>query len=512
VTLPRQPLRRPLRVTALIGLLPVLAAAQIASDCSSLQYQAGSACDPRVRESAFLARDNRLLSALITLGQVADAAHPEGSLPDSWLWPHGDYSLFFGMPAPAEQAYQRLTATSAPGSTVAAYLKLAQFDYERDRLGEAQTVLTRVRDVLPPQSYQDWESLQARVLMAQGRFAEAAGELPADPTAAPLQRYNRGVALLRAGNVDQGRAVLAEVGTLKTEDPEQLALRDKANLVLGSNLLQTGAGQAAIPVFERIRTDGPFSNRALVGMGWAQIAAAAPVSDDESATAVPNDAIKRALVYWTAVASRDPLDPSAQDALLAIGYSLAQLGEQGPAAAYYRRAIAAFEATAQHLDDAVNDVRSGHMAAALANAGNDNQAEAGWTWHLENLPATPGAFYLRNLLAANAFQEALKNYRDTRLLAQRLQQWQAQLKDLQAIPPPDAAGTAAAQGIPALLQRIGDLQPRIAKAEQATQERLEALAVSALQEQQKQNQDRLAQARLGLAQLYDTAAPAGAGS
>ena len=46
-------------------------------------------------------------------------------------------------------------------------------------------------------------------------------------------------------------------------DPAELAIRDKANLVLGSILLDTGDYAEAIPYFNRVRLDGPFSNQAL---------------------------------------------------------------------------------------------------------------------------------------------------------------------------------------------------------------------------------------------------------
>src|SRR3546814_1293049 len=53
---------------------------------------------------------------------------------------------------------------------------------------------------------------------------------------------------------------------------EDLALRDRANLTLGWQFLQTQQGGTSKPVFSRVRVEGPFSNRALLGLGWAQLA------------------------------------------------------------------------------------------------------------------------------------------------------------------------------------------------------------------------------------------------
>jgi len=49
-------------------------------------------------------------------------------------------------------------------------------------------------------------------------------------------------------------------------------MRDKANLALGFAYLQADqAGRARVPL-ERVRLDGPYSSRALLGDGWARAA------------------------------------------------------------------------------------------------------------------------------------------------------------------------------------------------------------------------------------------------
>jgi len=61
----------------------------------------------------------------------------------------------------------------------------------------------------------------------------------------------------------------------------------------------------------------------------------------------------------------------------------------------------------------------------------DPTAESGWMWKLKSLPDAPETFYLQTLLAENSFQEALKNFRDTRLLQSHLEIWKKRLGDLQ---------------------------------------------------------------------------------
>src|SRR5690349_23350053 len=93
-----------------------------------------------------------------------------------------------------------------------------------------------------------------------------------DESAPPLLRYNLAFALIRAGKVADGREQLETIGTLATANLEQLVLRDKANLTLGYQYLQEQRGPAARAAFARIRAQGPYSNRGLLGLGWAEVA------------------------------------------------------------------------------------------------------------------------------------------------------------------------------------------------------------------------------------------------
>ena len=53
------------------------------------------------------------------------------------------------------------------------------------------------------------------------------------------------------------------------KNPELAALRDKANVALGYAWLQASHPVEAKPSLERVRLTGPFSNKALLGVGWS---------------------------------------------------------------------------------------------------------------------------------------------------------------------------------------------------------------------------------------------------
>ena len=113
------------------------------------------------------------------------------------------------------------------------------------------------------------------VLMRQQRYDEAIARLKSwhgEPVWMAYAGFNLGVALVRAQRLPEADTVLTGVGTLDSGSAELLDLRDKANLALGYAYLQADqAARARIPL-ERVRLQGPYSSRALLGDGWARAA------------------------------------------------------------------------------------------------------------------------------------------------------------------------------------------------------------------------------------------------
>ena len=184
-------------------------------------------------------------------------------------------------------------------------------------------------------------------------------------------------------------------------------MRDKANLALGYAYLQDGKAVSAREPLTRVRLEGPFSSKALLGVGWA---------DAE----VQN--YRRALVPWTALRNRNLLDSAVQESMLAVPYAFAQLNSTGQAADHYLNAIEAFYEESQRIDEAISRIESGEMINTFL--ADDPTASTGWYWKLENLPEGPDTEYLYHLLATHKFQEGLKNYRDLHYLWANLADWQ----------------------------------------------------------------------------------------
>ena len=201
--------------------------------------------------------------------------------------------------------------------------------------------------------------------------------------------------------------MLNDLGEMNPYNDELTALRDKANLALGYALLQDGQSRAAKAPLQRVRLEGPFSNKALLGVGWA---------DAEM------ENYRRALVPWMELRGRDLLDSAVQESMLAIPYAMAKLDSISQAADHYLNAIEAFYEEANRLDRTIEHIGSGAFFDEFI--AEDPLDSTGWYWELEELPTGPEARYLYHLLATHEFQEGLKNFRDLTYLHRNLDTWQ----------------------------------------------------------------------------------------
>ncbi len=326
----------------------------------------------------------------------------------------GALYLSYGQHQLAGQLFERVLEQSVdPAVHDRAWFFLAKIWEQRGYLDQAEAALGRIGRALPedlePQRYM----LHAEVLMDQGRFVEALAVLqewkrPGDEWVG-YAKYNIGVSLVRLGQVEAGAAVLDEVGQLAPDSPTLEALRDKANVALGYAWLQAQRPVEAKPSLQRVRLNGPFSNKALLGVGWAD---------------AENTDYRGALAPWLELRSRDMLDSAVQESLLAVPYAFAKLGADKQAADHYNDAIAAFTTEIAHLTQAIDSIEGGKLITELLGERSDsNSVESGWYWRLERVPDTIESRYLYELLASNNFQEGLKNYRDLLQMNRNLAHW-----------------------------------------------------------------------------------------
>jgi hypothetical protein len=290
-----------------------------------------------------------------------------------------------------------------------AWFYLGKVWYQRGYLADSERALRQVSDKINPRISAERYMLLAQLMMRQERYDDAIAALSnwhGAPDWTAYAQFNLGVALVRRERLADAIPYLDRVGRMETRSEELLSLKDKANLALGFALLQAQRAAEAKPILQRVRLEGPYSSKALLGVGWADAGAGD---------------FKRALVPWLALRKRNLLDSAVQESFLTVPYAYNQLSASGQAAEYYNSAIESFDAEMQRIDDSIEQIRSGHLLDRLLD--DDKKGTLTWYWQLTTLPNAPESRYLYQLLASNEFQEGLKNYRELNYMSRNLDNW-----------------------------------------------------------------------------------------
>jgi outer membrane protein assembly factor BamD (BamD/ComL family) len=366
--------------------------------------------DPQYGEVLFYFYQDDYFPAIVRLLAAQDQEQLGQHVEQAELLLGGMY-LSYGHHLEAARIFERLLADNvAPEIRDRTWFFLAKIWKQRGYFDKAQNALSQLSDDLPDNLWREAQMLQSQIYIDSGQYDNAIALLQnwqGKTEWASYAKFNLGVALVRSGRVDAAADILDELGDLNPFNEEMTSLRDKANLALGYSLLQNKQPLAAKEPLQRVRLEGPFSNKALLGVGWA---------DAE----VEN--YSRALVPWMELRGRDLLDPAVQESMLAIPYALAKLDAISQAADHYLNAIEAFYEETNRIDRTIGFIESGEIFDQFLS--DDPLDSTGWYWRLEELPEGPEARYLYHLLATHEFQEGLKNYRDLSYLHNNLDDWQ----------------------------------------------------------------------------------------
>lgn len=521
-------------------------------------------------ELRYLAAADDPLSALAAARRLpADAARESERAELDLLL--GGHQVAYGLLPDAAERYRRsLDYRIAAERRNRAWFELARAWLRNGHYARAEEALDRVHGDMPAELDGRKPELLARVLIAQGRFEEAAETLRAvERDLDPYARYNLGVALVRAGRIDEGAGELNAVGQMRTQDRAGLALRDQANLVLGFAYLEIGQGATARALFQRIRLDGPAADKALLGLGWAELA---PDGTPQKHTVLkeiacredparllpdtlpvlrrmPREACgpprmfrdtdrfrtkdggetreqryRRALVPWLELLHRDPDAGAVQEAWMAAPYAYAEIGAGDRALGYYDRAIRVLEDERAEMDVVVQRLEA--PAEADSDLPPGVEPDLSWFARRWDLPPDIATPYLHDTVADAGFRSAAADLRDLIALDDHLLTREEELRELQSalqgrrtalfragVAPPEPLQRQENR-VRALQKRLAALQIRIAEAITAYGDHLRQRARSAAREQAQYLDTYLTNTRLGHASLLDrlggdATAPAG---
>jgi predicted negative regulator of RcsB-dependent stress response len=369
-------------------------------------------------EAVYYANQGLYFEALERL-DAEFAQHHEVDEPNlDSLFPHiadaqfslGDFELRYRMHHRAGRAISAVLegAVDEMVRNDAAY-RLARIQFQKGQMTDAMHSLERIDGRVPAAIEDDIEFLRANIHLAEGRPAAAIApleNLQHSEQFAAFAAYNLGIAFLQNGSKHEAIAQLDRAGQVSASDPGELAIRDKANLVLGTLFLEQGEFAEAATHLDRVRLDGPYSNQALLSSGWANVSA---------------ERLERAIVPWGILAEREVTDRATQEAMLSLPFAYGRLERHGRAAMLYGDALAAFDGEIDKLNASIESIREGRFLAALSRE--EIRKDKDWVIRLRSLPETPESYYMMELLASHDFQTGLQNYLDLADLRRKLHTW-----------------------------------------------------------------------------------------
>ena len=326
----------------------------------------------------------------------------------------GDFELYYRMHNRAGRAIKSVLEGNVEDriKNDAAY-RLAKIYQQKQQPLNALHTIPRIKGKVAGKIKYDLELLKAQIFIANARFSDAIkllSSIESIPEVAGYASYNLAIAYIGNNQPEKGISQLDKTGQIKSNDKAVLAIKDKANLVLGYKLMENKKPELAKKYFERIRLEGPFSSRALLGSGWA---------------AVASGKYKLAVVPWTILSKRNVTDQSVQEVLLGLPFAYGKLEAHGKAALLYGKALDAYSKELNKLDNSIKHILEGKFLEAIVRE--EFKKDKNWLINLRNLPDTPETHYLMQLLASNDFQESLKNYFDLVALTKKISSWDGYL-------------------------------------------------------------------------------------
>ncbi|MDH5547939.1 MAG: hypothetical protein OEZ43_20370 [Gammaproteobacteria bacterium] len=305
--------------------------------------------------------------------------------------------------------------------------------------------------------------------------------------------YNHGASLIKAGDLQHGISFLNEVGEDESKSLEMRALADKANTALGFHFLKVNQPEQAVNYFQRVKLDGPYSHKAMLGLGWAY----SQQKDYE-----------HALTPWLQLARGAVHETTVQEGVLASAFALQKIGAQQDALNNYENAIAIYQMLKDNIQITTHKIRNGEITSALIQG--EDFSDAAISDRLATVLKRDQGHLLGKLLQETHFQKAFRQYRDLRDLSVRLQNWKQQVRPYVGLR--NSRNQTAQSNGPAvnpdiLWQRLEERGKRLESLLKDYELSIQRLMVEALDKQHLFVSNYLSQARYAVAQLLDEQVP-----
>jgi len=327
--------------------------------------------------------------------------------------------LNLGMLIKAQEIFKRLLTEQDLKNELIAKIEfyLAKLHYKQHDYPQAKQRLTRVYQSLSVELRDECFIMLSNIALSDKQLLEARDWLnlvSSDSELLVYTRYNLGIIWLKDGQLEQALPFLTKVFLTHQPTDIQRSLQDKAKVALGFYYLKGKQLEKAREQFLAVRLESPYTNKALLGMGW---------------TYVEKGNYNKALSHWLELRKKDIRDIAVQEALLAIPYAYQKLKAMQPALEKYLDATELYQ---QQLDLIANielQVIDGQLVENLVNRmikskqserDDDNIRDS-------KIFGDDYDYYIYELLAQNSFNEHFRSYQKLGRLELLIEHWENQL-------------------------------------------------------------------------------------
>lgn len=354
----------------------------------------------------------------------------------------GELYTSFGLSEAAEKTFVGLMKRDIlPRTRNETWFRTAELHYRQGRYDNAARILEGQVSGLPLDLEQSRLVMLGNTYLRRGETKAAADILSrvrTDHVLGAYALYNTGVALLRSDeDVQRGMAILGQARSLTAPDEEASALKDRAAIAMGFVWLQKGEYDKARDTLLTVRTDGPYSNQAILGLGYANF---------------QRKDYTRALPPLIELSGRNPSDTTVQEALLLVPLAFEEVNAEVQALEAYQRAATTLKSEQQKIDRAIIRVREPEWLDSLApdsgNALADNQLQLA-AIDPRTSTRNPEAPYLYSLFASREFSDEFAAFLELKRLDVIIENWQEQISIFQEL-------------LASHRERLKPLQPRLA--------------------------------------------------
>ena len=325
----------------------------------------------------------------------------------------GGLYLYYGLHQNASKIFSGLIENNTSTEIQdRAWFNIGKMYYQDQLYSETSNALVKIKNSLSSEREAERQNMLANIYLKQKNFSAAyksIKQLNKHQTWKAYAQYNMGVSLITSGKNTEGMDLLNQISLLKTNDNELKALRDKTNIALGYAYIRQNLPQASSNFLQKVRLKGPLSAKALLGIGWAY---------------QQQNKLEQALIPWMELRDWPVIDTAVQESLLAIPYTLEQMGENKLALQHYTYAIENYNKELSSLESVLSSIKTGELLFALSPVMVTENVLA--TEYKPQIHASISIPYLHHILNNIDFQKTHKIYLDLIYLRKSLIEWKNQ--------------------------------------------------------------------------------------